>query len=170
MEARHADVIEPIDVVAHDLGAHGGLLRDRKVRCACGGNEHDAASAGHVQAALDNPGHFMKPVVRHERGHRVKSLGVRPRDEQAVAPVDDGLGDPGDLLWPLSLSVDDLGEALAGGTVVVDARKAEVFDRVGVQEFTGAAGGCVGVELAVAHGVEQRAEGIHRLTRSRARP
>ena len=71
----------------------------------------------------------MKHGVRHLLADGLVGVGVGPGDEQAVAGADDALGDCRDLVGRLALAEDDLGEALAGGALVIDPGEPEVFER-----------------------------------------
>jgi len=54
--------------------------------------------------------------------------------------------------------------------MVVYPREFEVLEWIPLYALKSAAGSFLGVQPAVAHGVEQRAESIHCLTQSGARP
>ena len=45
MEAGDADVVQPVDVVAHDLGRDRRLLGDGYVRSSCRGDQNDTLAA-----------------------------------------------------------------------------------------------------------------------------
>jgi hypothetical protein len=108
-------------------------------------------------APLDDPSLSVKPYVWHELRSRDIRGVVCSRHEQTVSLSHDRFGDARDLVGRLALAEDDLGKAGAGGALVVDARKAEVFDARRLEEFAGAVLGGVSVEAAVADGDEQAA-------------
>ena len=91
-------------------------------------------------APLDNSGLFMKACIRYEFRYLHMGSLVRPRDEQAVTAVDDGLGDAGDLIGGLALPEHDLRKTLADGAVVVNAREAEKLVKVATTLRPDAAG------------------------------
>ena len=72
----------------------------------------------------------MKHGVRYETCDFGERSGIGPRDEEALTARHDGLGDARDLSRCLALAIDDFGKPLAFGTIVVQARKSEILDRV----------------------------------------
>ena len=127
-----ADVVEPVDRVAHHLGGDGGFLGDGQVRRAGRRDEDGAAPGGHlVHAAGDGAGHLVILGGGHHGAHRVVRRLVGAGDEQRVATGDDAIGDGGDLIGRLAQAEDDFGEALALGPLVVDAGEPDVLDRLG---------------------------------------
>ena len=143
-----------------------------------GGLGEAVSSLAHYQSLSGLSSIILMPLYRQVRdvATDLEPVGdafevvVGPRHEQAVTTVDDGFGDCGDLVGQLARTVDDLGKPLAHGAMVVDPCKIEVFEWIGLQPLKGAARSLFRVQPAVAHGVEQRAESIHCLTQSRARP
>ncbi len=80
-----------------------------------------------------------------------------------MTAVDDGLGDAGDLVGGLALAEHHLWKPLADGAVVVDAGESEVLERlVDGAGVPGAPFGVGRVEVAIAHGLEQRAKRVQR--------
>jgi hypothetical protein len=78
-----------------------------------------------------------------------------------MAALDDGAGDPGDLVGCLSLTEHDFRKPLAAGPAVVHAREGQVLDRAFAQERVALPRRLVGVEPAGAHGVEERAQRLN---------
>ena len=63
----------------------------------------------------------MEAGVRHEFGYLTEGILSRAGHEQAMAAVDDGLGDAGDLTGGLALAEDHFGEPLSLDPLVVGA-------------------------------------------------
>ena len=118
VKAGNADVVQPVDVVAHDLGGDRRFLCHWYVRSSRRGDQYDALTTRHVDSPLDDPGLFVETGVRHEFRYFAERGAIRPGDEQAVSTHDDGVGDPGDLVGGLALSED----RLPGIPVVVRGR------------------------------------------------
>ena len=74
-----------------------------------------------------------------------------------MAPVDDGLGNPGYLIRRLSLPVYDLGEALPGRPPVVDPRESQVLEGYAGQVVDRTLG-VFRVQVTRAYGFEHCAE------------
>ena len=74
---------------------------------------------------------FMEDRIRYDFRYGLISGGVRARNEQAVAPGDDGGGDACNLGGRLPLPEHHFRKALAGRAMMVDLRKAQVFHRRG---------------------------------------
>ena len=56
MQACDPDIVQTVDLVAHDFGAHDGFFGDRKVGCASGNDQDNPASQGCGGTARDYPG------------------------------------------------------------------------------------------------------------------
>ena len=163
MQARHADVVQPIDLVAHDLGRDGGLLGDRQVGGAGGGDDDDAPARRRVAPPLDDPRLLVKDGVGDPGPDRRKGGRVRAGHQQAVPAGDDGGGDAGDLVGGLPGAEHHLGKTLADGPVMIDPGKPEVLDRRQLGERPRLQFCVRRVETTLPHGLEQRAQRQERL-------
>ena len=112
MEAGDADVVHPIDLVAHDLRGDGRFFRDGQVGRPGGRDDNDAPSGGAFPATRDRPGELVKDGVGHFLPDSVERARVSPRNQQAVTRGDDALGDGGDLLGRLAGTEDYLRKSL----------------------------------------------------------
>ena len=134
MEAGHAHVVEPGDLVAHGLGGEGGLLGHRLVAGAAGAH-HDGAQGGPGTGQGNaQPGVGVVFQVHTGLGEDVGLLPVHTGDEDVAAvPRPHGLHDAQDLLRRLGGPVDDLGGALADPTVEVHLGVAQVGEGLRLQ-------------------------------------
>ena len=98
MQAGDADVVQPCDLVAHELGRARRFFGDRQVRRAGGGDDDRAFAGGDVLLAeADDGGIGVKYGGRNLRAHGVERLDGRAGDEQRRAAADDLGGDGRDL-------------------------------------------------------------------------
>ena len=127
MDAGNADVIEPIDRVAHQLGRDRRLFRDRDVGRA-GRTEDDGARARRNGSLHGNgPGHLVVLSLGHQDLDRLPGGFVGPGDQEGVAPADDLGGNCRNLGRCLAQSEDDFGKALPHRPMVVDLCKPKVL-------------------------------------------
>jgi len=86
MEAGDADVVEPLDGVAHHLAADRGFVRDRQIRGARGHDQERACGARRVIPAQKNDTTvLMKGSVGDDFFDRHKGFRRRPRDQQTMS-------------------------------------------------------------------------------------
>jgi len=156
VQARNAHVVQPIDIVPHDLGADRGLLGDGEIGRARRRDQHHALAALDGQPAFDDAGLGMEGGVRHDAPDRLEGLRRGPCHQQRMPAPDDGAGDAGDLIGGLGLPEHHLREPLTDRPVVVNPGVAQVLERVGSglfrQHFRG-----LGRQIAALHGEEQLA-------------
>ena len=155
MQTGNADVIQTIDGIAHHLGRDSRFLCHWYVRSSRRGDQDYPGGGLAVDATFDNSGAFMKDGRRYDFGYRFVSVSVGPRDEQAVATLDDRARDGGDLCRCLALAEDDFRKALTPGAVVIDLCEAEVFERT-ASDGERALFSLGRIEAAFAHRFEQR--------------
>jgi len=129
VEAGHADVVEAVNGISHQLRGDRGFFGYREI-CGTGrGNNDRPASTGcrplverntPRELVIGRPGdHGRDELVRFSR-----CAG----DEQVVSPADQAFGYRGDLVWRFSEPEDHFGETLPGRAVMVDARETEIFE------------------------------------------
>jgi hypothetical protein len=158
MDAGDADVVQAVDVVAHDLCRDCGFFCHCYVRSSRRGDGHNAPSPGNVEPAFDDPGLGVETYARHEFRYLGVGILVCPGDEQAVASLGDGVGDAGDLMGCLSLPEDHFRKPLPRGSCVIHSRKREIFHGGVHQTRQRKTLGIGRTELAGAHGIEDRAK------------
>src|SRR3954470_4118548 len=76
----------------------------------------------------DGPGNGVELRVRNSCSHRLRSGGIRARDQEVVAGGDDAFGDAGDLVRRLARAENHFRESLTGAPVVVDPGESQVFE------------------------------------------
>ena len=109
-----ADVVEPVDGVAHQFGGDRRLLGHRQVGRAGARHQHRAGALRDVALAKrDRPRRLVILRRRHLQPHGVDRLGGGAGDQQRVPVGHDALGNRRDLGRRLADAQDDLGEALA---------------------------------------------------------
>lgn len=112
-------------------------------------------------ATLDYSGLFVKSRIRYDFRYFRVGGGVRPRDKQVVTAVNDGSGNEGNLLGGLALTKDNFRKPLADCAVMIDAREAEIFERVADSgQPPRTAFRICGIEPALTDGVEECPQGI----------
>ena len=112
MEARYADVVHPIDLVAHHLRGNRCFFCDGQVCRPRGRDDNDALSRGRVPGTRDRPGELVKDGVGYFLPDSVERARVSPRNQEAMTRGDDAFGDGCDLLWRLAGTEDYLRKSL----------------------------------------------------------
>ena len=144
MQSGDADVVQTAHVIAHEFRRPGGLLGDREISGARGGDDDGPLAAGHISLAQrDDVRVVVVDRVGESLADRFKRRRRRARDQQR-RPAAGNLGrNGGDLGGRLAEAEDDFGEALAKRSVMIDAGEAEVFERLRAQrlENEGVCGG-----------------------------
>ena len=158
VDPRHADVVQPIDVVAHHIGRDRRFLCHWYVRSSRRRYQDHAFPTPCVDPALDDSGLCVEMGVRHDFRYFGERGGIRPGDKQAVSALNDGMGNAGDLIGGLALSENHFRESLTSGACVIDAGESQVFNgrarQIGQRKLLGIGG----AELTGRHGVEDRAK------------
>jgi len=183
VEPGDADVVQPIDVVAHHLGGDRGFFGHGYVRSSCRGDQYDTMPPGRIDTPLNDPGLIVEAGLWYDLRNAFERCGVGAGDQQAVAAADNRFRNSGNLGRRLPLAVHDLGESLSGGAMVIDAGEAEILAEFERQPFLRPALGVGRIEAAVSHRVEESAKRVERvrgrmflisqgfcLTQLRARP
>ena len=129
VEAGDPDIVEPVHVVAHDLGRDCCFFCHRYVRSSRSCHQDYSLAPLDREAPFDDSGLFVEGRIRYDFRYGLKRGGVRARDEQAVAALDDGSGDTRNLGGRLPLSKHHFRKPLAGRAMMVDLGKPQVFDR-----------------------------------------
>ena len=112
-------------------------------------------------ATFDYSGLFVKSRIRYDFRYFRIGGGVCPRDEQVVTAVNDGSGNEGNLLGGFALTKDNLRKPLADRAIMIDAREAEIFERVAdSRQPARAAFRICGIETSLTDGVEERPQRI----------
>ena len=130
MNARDADIVKMLDLVAHEFGGDDRLFGDRDV-AGSGGDYGDHSFAIFCFVAVQDDGspEFAVLDAANFLLHRGKLLFAGARGQNVAAVF----GEPGEnsshLRRSLAFSKDDLGHAGAQGAVMIDLREAEVFER-----------------------------------------
>ena len=129
MDARHPDVVDGVDAIAHDLGGGLGLFGDGHVAGA-GADHGDSAFAGDGAVAPEADDAREREVVgAGEAGEDGIGAGaVGAGDEDVGGVFEEGFGDGDHLFGGFALGEDDFGDAVAEGAVVIDFGEAEVLE------------------------------------------
>ena len=114
VESGHADVVQPVDPIAHGFGANRSLLSRSLVGGTRGEDQNRALAGGRgVGPPGDGPCDRMKARVWNPFSHRSVSGVVGARDEERMTGRHDALGDRGDLRGGLPWAENHLWKALA---------------------------------------------------------
>ncbi len=129
VQSGHADVVQPVDPIAHGFGAHRRLLCRSLVGGTRGEDKNRALAGGRgVGPPGDCPRDRMKARVWNPFSDRSVSVGVGARDQQRMAGRDDALGYGGDLRGGLPWAENHLWKALANAPLMVHPSESEVFE------------------------------------------
>ena len=125
-----------VDVVAHDLGGARRLFGDRQVRGA-GRRDDDRALAGRdvLLPQRDERARRRNTSRRARRRAPRRTSAASARVTSSVDPRRRFRRDGGDLGRRLAEAEHDLRETLTDGAVVIDAREAEILERLGAQRL-----------------------------------
>ena len=129
MDARHADVVEPLHPVAQELGGLGGLLGHGQIAGA-GGQDDDGADAAGLRQGADAADVGGRVVVEVQPGpHVCGRLRAHPGNQHGLLAAGEHiLGDGGNLLGGFAGAVNHLGGPLAEAPVVVHLGEAQIVE------------------------------------------
>src|ERR1017187_271997 len=161
VDAGDSNVVDMLNVVAHQFRGDDCLFGDRDV-AGSRGHDHDDALAVLLAITLERDGPRQRTELRLGYGGGDGGVlflgGARGRHVAAVGgePAEDF----GHLTRRFALGKNHFGHALAQGAMVVDLGEAQVFKR----QMTQALDGGVGREVLLSDLVEQLAKGfgVHR--------
>src|ERR1700681_2060840 len=146
VDARDSDIIDMLNVIAHQFRGDDCFFGDRDVAGSCG-HDHDHALAVQFAIALEYDGTGDWPIFWaifcqvHSGGHGGK-LFLGSSGRQHVSAVGGQAGeDVRHLPRRFSLSKNHLGHSLAQGAMVVDLGETEVLKRQVTQALYGLVGG-----------------------------
>ena len=125
--AGDADVIEPDNFVAVDLGGQSGFLRDGDVAGSAGGDD-DLTDTGRLRHRADNGSAGVRVIGKRVRcGYAFSRLRREPGDQNGpLSGCKHGVQDPRDLLRRLARAVDHLRRPLTGFAVEIHLGVAEI--------------------------------------------
>ena len=154
VQSGHANIVDTVDLVAHQLCRDRGLLSNGQIGRA-GADEADAAK-GFARKAIHRrgSGYLVVLTVRDALLQPPEDFGVDARDEEAAGAFNQPLGDSDDLFRRLPLAEHDLRQVVAEGAVVVEFGEPQVF----VGQMPQAVEGIVYAGFAARDGFQKRAE------------
>jgi hypothetical protein len=146
VNARDSDVVDVLDVVAHQFRGDDGFFGDRDVT-GSGGDDYDHALALRLAITLENDGASEWTILW--LGHIVSECGGDggvlffggTRGEDVAAVGGEAGEDVGDLAGRFARGKNHLGHALAEGAMMVELGETQVLKRQVTQALDGFVGG-----------------------------
>ena len=130
MQPRHADVVNPLDSVAHKVSRHRGLFGNRKIGSAGSHDSNDSGPLGQRRCfKSQTAGRLMMDRMRKLFLHGSGMFRGHPRGENSSVGRQNFPSNRHHLFRGFARAKDDLREPLAQGSMLINDGKPEIHHR-----------------------------------------